>query len=412
MSSPVSASGPGRGEAGRAGDDVRSDLHAAVEVRGQGGIEIVLRSRVEPYYGESIRAQAAGILEGLGVVHGRAGIDDKGALPWTIQARIEAAARRAGAGAGRDVRPARTAALPPPTGKDRLRRSRLYLPGAEPKFMINAGLHEPDGIILDLEDSVHPDEKDASRLLVRNALRCVDFGASERMVRINQLPLGLEDLEAIIPELPDLVLVPKVETAEQIRAVDRAIGSILAGTGSDRPLWLMPIIESALGVENAFEIARASERVVALTIGLEDLTADLGVVKTREGAETLYARSRLIVAARACGRQAIDSVYGDVGDLEGLRAWAQRSRAMGFEGMGCVHPRQIRVIHEAFAPSHEEIEKALRIEGAFRDALEKGLGVVSLGSKMIDPPVVERARRLVERARRMGLVEDGQEPHR
>ncbi len=402
---------PRRGEAGRKGDDVRSDLHAAVEPRAGGGIEVVLKSRVEPYYGESIRALAGETLRGLGIEHARCELDDKGALPWTIAARIEAAARRAGAAvAGRDPRPARAAPLPPAAAKDRLRRSRLYLPGAEPKFMINAGLHEPDGVILDLEDSVHPDEKDASRLLVRNALRAVDFGACERMVRINQLPLGLEDLEAIVPESPDLILVPKVETAEQLRAVDRAIGAILAKGGPARPLWLMPILESALGIENAFEIARASDRTVALTIGLEDYTADLGVVKTREGAETLYARSRLVTAARAAGLQAIDSVYGDVGDLDGLRAWALRSRAMGFEGMGCVHPRQIRVIHEAFAPTGEEIQKALRIEGAFREAQEKGLGVVSLGSKMIDPPVVERARRLVERARRMGLVKDGQAP--
>jgi citrate lyase subunit beta/citryl-CoA lyase len=171
-----------------------------------------------------------------------------------------------------------------------------------------------------------------------------------------------------------------------------------------RPLWLMPILESALGIENAFAIATASPRVAALTIGLEDYTADLGVVKTREGAETQYARLRLVNAARAAGLQAIDSVYGDVADLEGLTAWAARARGLGFEGMGCVHPRQIQVIHAAFAPSAAEIDRALRVEAAFRDAQAKGLGVVSLGSKMIDPPVVERARKLVERARRMGLV--------
>jgi citrate lyase subunit beta/citryl-CoA lyase len=274
--------------------------------------------------------------------------------------------------------------------------------------MINGGLHEPDGIILDLEDSVHPREKDAGRNLVRNALRSVDFGACERQVRINQLPLGLEDLAVIVPEQPDLILIPKVETAEQVRAVDNEITSILSRLGSDRPIWLMPIIESALGVENAFALASASARTVALTIGLEDYTADLGVVKTRDGAETLYARSRLVNAARAGGLQAIDSVYGDIEDSAGLQTWALRSRAMGFEGMGCVHPRQIRVVNEAFTPSAEEIQRALRIEQAFNDAQAKGLGVVSLGSKMIDAPVVERARQLVERARRIGLVQEEQ----
>jgi citrate lyase subunit beta/citryl-CoA lyase len=394
----------GRGEAGRKGDDVRSDLHVAVEIADRGGIEIALKSRVGAYYGDSIREQVAATLRALGVEHARVDVDDQGALPFVIEARVEAAARRAGLGAERDARPQAVVAIPSPSAKDRLRRSRLYLPGNEPKFMVNAGLHRPDGIILDLEDSVHPGEKDAARLLVRNALRAIDFEGAERMVRINQLPAGIEDLAAVVPERPELILIPKVERAEQVLEVHRAVEEILSRTGSARSLWLMPILESAKGIERAFEIAKASDRIAALTIGLEDYTADLGVVKTREGSETLYARMRVANAAHAAGVQAIDSVYGDVGDLEGLSAWAVRSRAMGFEGMGCVHPRQIPPIHDAFAPAKAEIEKALRIEAAFREAQDRGLGVVSLGSKMIDPPVVERARRLVERARRMGLV--------
>jgi citrate lyase subunit beta/citryl-CoA lyase len=167
----------------------------------------------------------------------------------------------------------------------------------------------------------------------------------------------------------------------------------------------MPILESSLGIENALAIATASDRIVALTIGLEDYTADLGVVKTPGGAESLYARQRLVNAARAAGVQAIDSVFGDVGDIEGLRVWGQNSRAMGFEGMGCVHPVQIPVIHDAFAPSPAEIEKAQKIVAAYKSAQEKGLGVVSLGSKMIDPPVVERALKLMARAQLMGLTE-------
>lgn len=166
----------------------------------------------------------------------------------------------------------------------------------------------------------------------------------------------------------------------------------------------MPILESALGIENAFSIAKASPQIVALTIGLEDYTADLGVVKTLTGNESLYARQRVVNAARAAGVQAIDSVFGDVGDLEGLRAWALNSRALGFEGMGCVHPMQIPVIHEAFAPSAAEIERARKIVAAYDEAQEKGLGVVSLGSKMIDPPVVQRALKLMARAKAMGLV--------
>jgi len=166
----------------------------------------------------------------------------------------------------------------------------------------------------------------------------------------------------------------------------------------------MPILESALGIENAFSIAKASAQIVALTIGLEDYTTDLGVVKTLAGDESLFARQRVINAARAASVQAIDSVFGDVGDLEGLRTWALNSRALGFEGMGCVHPTQIPVIHEAFAPSAAEIERARKIVAAYDEAQEKGLGVVSLGSKMIDAPVVQRALKLMARAKAMGLV--------
>jgi citrate lyase subunit beta/citryl-CoA lyase len=269
--------------------------------------------------------------------------------------------------------------------------------------MVNAGLHAPDGVILDLEDSVHPDEKDAARLMVRNALRCVDFAGAERMVRINQLPMGLTDLEAVVPEAPELILIPKAEDADQVRQVAERIGVLSAQAGVPSPVWLMPILESGLGVENAFAIASAHETVVALTIGLEDYTADLGVVKTPEGAETQWARSRLVNAARAAGVHAIDSVYGDVGDEEGLLAWGMRARAMGFTGMGCVHPRQIRIIHQAFVPTPAELDKALRIVAAFEEAQARGLGVVSLGSKMIDRPVVLRARKLVEEARATGL---------
>lgn len=397
-----------KGEAGRRGADVRSDLYVALEIRDQGGIDLQLRSKVEPYYGDSIRAQVGTLLDRLGIANARVEIDDTGALPFTIDARVEAAALRAGAPHPKKISPGRLAPTGPASPRDRLRRSRLYLPGNEPKFMINAGLHGADGIILDLEDSVHPSEKDAARQLVRRALRSVDFGDAERMVRINPLPLGAEDLEAIVPEGPDLLLLPKVESPEVVRDIDGRVKEILRRSGSSRPLHLMPILETALGIESAFEIARAADSVVALTLGLEDYTADLGVVKTAEGEETLYARQRVVVAAKAAGLQAIDSVYGDVGDSEGLARWAARSRSMGFEGMGCVHPRQIEIIHRAYAPSSQEIEKALRIEAAFREAEAKGLGVVSLGSKMIDPPVVLRARRLVDRARAMGLVPENQ----
>ncbi len=392
-------------EAGRFAADTRSDCRVVFEPRTSGGIELELQSKVAAYYGDSIQQDARAVLKALGVEHARLMIEDAGALPYTIAARIEAAVRRAGL--AKDKRflphPSKTSQGGAPV-RDRMRRSRLYLPGSEPKYFVNAALHGPDAIILDLEDSVHPAEKDAARLLVRNALRAVEFGACERMVRINQLPLGLEDLDEIVPELPDLILIPKVEEARQVAEVDDRIAEVQARHDIDRPLWLMPILESALGIENAYAIATASPRNVALTIGLEDYTADLGVVKTREGSESVFARQRLVNAARAASLQAIDSVYGDVGDMDGLLAWGRNARAMGFEGMGCVHPLQIAVIHQAFAPSDQEIERALKIVAAYDDAKTRGIAVVSLGSKMIDPPVVNRAVKLVERAEHMGLV--------
>jgi citrate lyase subunit beta / citryl-CoA lyase len=390
-------------EVGHWGKDVRSDAHVAFEARDSGGIEISLESRVAPYYGKAILEQTRGVLEELGAKHARVTIHDEGALPFVIAARIEAAVRRTGLALGERSLPEQ---IPPPapSPKDRLRRSRLYLPGSEPKYFINAALHAPDAVILDLEDSVHRAEKDAARILVRNSLRAVNFGACERMVRINQLPLGLEDLAEVVSESPDLVLIPKVEIPQQVTEVDRMISEIKLRHGIIRPIWIMPILESALGIENAYPVAAASENVAALTIGLEDYTADLGVVKTTEGRESQYARSRVVNAARAAGVQAIDSVFGDVADMEGLRRWGERSRALGFEGMGCLHPGQIRVIHEAFAPTAAEVEKAQRMVAAFEEAQQKGLAVVSLGSKMIDPPVVQRALKLVDRAKAMGVI--------
>ena len=394
-----------RGVAGPAEDEVRSDARVVIEPTNLRGLEIHLESRVASMYGEAIRRHVMEALSEMGVDGARVEIRDGGALPFVLAARLETAAARAGLAVRRPRCPEIAAGPRPPSPRNRLRRSRLYLPGNQPKFFPNAGLHRPDAVILDLEDSVHPDQKDAARVMVRNALCALDFGDAERMVRINQLPVGLTDLEFIVPEQPDLILIPKTEDPDQVRQVDAAIRALPQPSDESRPIWLMPIIETALGVERAYEIAAASDRVVAVTIGLEDYTADLGVPKTIGGKETLFARSRLVNAARAAGVQAIDSVFGDVADEAALVAWATSSRALGFEGMGCIHPRQIRPIHAAFAPTEAEIERALKVVRAFQDAEVRGLSVVSLGTRMIDPPVVLRAQQLVERARRTGLLE-------
>ncbi len=271
-------------------------------------------------------------------------------------------------------------------------------------MMINAGLHSADGIILDLEDSVSPEKKDEARILVRNALRQINFNGAERMVRINQGERGMKDLEFVIPHNVNLILIPKCEDAETVRKIESRISEIKAKEKLTNPVYLMPIIETALGVEMAFEIARSAAGVVAIAVGLEDLTADLGVPRTREGKETFYARTRIINAARAASIQPIDSVFSDVDDMEALRQNVLSAKALGFEGMGCIHPRQIPVIRQGFAPGPEEIEKSKKIVLAFENARSKGLGVVALGSKMIDPPVVARAQKTIDLAVRLGLL--------
>ena len=390
-------------EAGRRGSDVRSDCWVQVTLTDSGGVDLKVTSKVESMYGDSIRSLTAEVLAALKVRHAKVELEDAGALPFVLMARIEAAVRRLGVDVGEGCIPEMIPEAEYATQRERFRRSRLYLPGNEPKFMLNAGLHKPDGLILDLEDSVSPLEKDAARIVVRNALRCVDFCGAERMVRINQGERGLEDIEFIATHNVHVVLIPKVEDPDQVVEVDKRIKAVQARHGVVMPVYLMPIVESALGALRAYEIAKASENVVALTIGLEDYTADICVPRTNEGRESFWARSQVVNAARAAGVQPIDTVFSDVSDMEGLRASVLEAKGLGFDGKGCIHPRQIPVIHEAFAPSAAELEKALRIVAAFEEAEAKGLGVVSLGSKMIDPPVVKRAQRVVKLAEALGM---------
>ncbi|MEP0765225.1 MAG: citrate lyase subunit gamma [Fimbriimonadia bacterium] len=389
----------GLGTAGRKGDRVRSDCWVSIELRDGGPLELDVTTRVEAMYGDSIRSFVRDVLAEMGVHHAKVSIEDYGALPYVIAARLEAAVKRADPLNTNTWLPEALPCTQYPTEKERFRRSRLYLPGGEPKFFTNAGLHGADGYILDLEDSVPPSEKDSARLVVRNALRQVDFGSAERMVRINQLPLGLEDIRAIAPHNVHVVLIPKCESAEQVREVDEAMRE----SGASET-YLMPIIESALGAFRAYEIASACRSVCSLAIGLEDYTADIGAERTPEGRESFWARSQVVNGARAAGVQPIDTVFSDVDDEEGLRASVREAKALGFEGKGCIHPRQIRPIHEEFAPSPESVEKAKRIVTAYEDAAAKGLGVVALGSKMIDPPVVKRALRTVKLAVECGLL--------
>jgi citrate lyase subunit beta/citryl-CoA lyase len=427
---------------GKRGESIRSDCYVEIQTKDSGGIKLEIKSKVQSMYGESIKEMILVMSEYFELTNVKIIFEDYGALPFVLAARFELAVKRLAHPPTPSLREGEFISSPEiksiklnkeyllpineknlySTKKDQIRRSRLYLPGNEPKFFVNAGLHSPDGIILDLEDSVAPSEKDATQLLVRNALRSVDFYGAERMVRINQLPKGLDDLKYIVPHNVNVILIPKCESAEQVKAVEKEVerlkrspslthspregafkSSPLRGESEGGP-YFMPIIESALGVIKAYEIASASKNICALAIGLEDYTADIGTQRTNEGRESIFARQLLVNAAKAAGVQAIDTVFSDVADMEALRESVVEAKSLGFEGKGCIHPRQIKVVHEAFAPSTDEIEKAKKIVLAFEDAEKKGLGVVSLGSKMIDPPVVKRAVKTIDLAINNGIL--------
>ncbi|MBS4036307.1 MAG: HpcH/HpaI aldolase/citrate lyase family protein [Ignavibacterium sp.] len=386
--------------AGKRGESVRSDCYFEIELKNAGGIKLDIKSKVESMYGESIKQMILDMSKFFGLKEAKILCEDYGALPFVLAARFELAIKRLFPQTKKEYLLPIIKQNLYPTKKDQLRRSRLYLPGNEPKFFVNAGLHSPDGIILDLEDSVAPTEKDAAQLLVRNALRSIDFYGAERMVRINQLPKGLDDLKFIVPHNVNVILIPKCESAEQVKAVEKEVEKLKKQHTVENPIYFMPIIESALGVIKAYEIASASKNICALAIGLEDYTADIGTQRTNDGRESIFARQMLVNAAKAAGIQAIDTVFSDVADMEALRQSVIEAKSLGFEGKGCIHPRQIKVVHEAFAPSTDEIEKAKKIVMAFEEAEKKGLGVVSLGSKMIDPPVVKRAQRILSLIKR------------
>jgi citrate lyase subunit beta/citryl-CoA lyase len=376
--------------AGPTGERVRSDLNVTYEP-GDNDLLIEVHSKVDYLYGDAIEEAVRRVAEIFAVRSGRLAVADAGALEWVILARAEACVRRAGFD-GPPVLPEPAPEADAPRCRDRLRRSRLYIPGNQPKLMISGGLYGADAIILDLEDSVPPAEKDAARILVRNALVALDWGSSERMVRINQGAVGEEDLAAIAAHNPHIVLLPKVEGPTQVGHVAEALRRL---TGEGAP-FLMPILESPIGIHRAFEIAAADPSVVALTLGLEDLSAELAAPRTAEGWESFHARQITVYAARAAGVQPIASVFSDISNEEGLASYVRRERGLGFDGVGCIHPRQIPVVHREMTPSEVEVERAVRIVRAAREAEKQGLGAVAVGSKMVDPPVVRQAERTVE----------------
>lgn len=287
-----------------------------------------------------------------------------------------------------------------------MRRSMLFLPGNTPNMIINGDSLGADCIILDLEDAVSPDEKDAARLLVSSAIKNLGFNGVEVTVRINSIDTNYwkADLDAIIPLKPDLIMPPKSSCADDIKIIDEYITKVESENGIEPgAVKLIPLIETALGVENAFNIATASSRVTALFLGGEDLTADLRCKRTKHGNEINYARTRLVCAARAAGIDVYDTPFTDVNDDEGIIADAEYAKSLGFSGKSAIAPRHVKAINEVFSPSLKDIQYAKDVFEAIRLGKEQGKGAVSLRGKMIDKPIVERARQTLEMATQLGL---------
>ena len=283
----------------------------------------------------------------------------------------------------------------------KLRRTMLFVPGNNPGMMSDAHIYGSDALMFDLEDSVTLREKDAARLLVYHALKTIHYGECERVVRVNPLstPFGKADIEAMVAAGAEVIRLPKTETAQDIldteAEIERAERKYGIPVGQTR---MMAAIEGALGVINAYPIASASPRLVAIALGAEDYCANLKTTRSPEGSELLFARGAIIVAARAAGIDCIDTVFSDVNNEEQLVKETLAIKQLGFDGKSVINPRQIKPVHRVFTPTHEEVVKAQRIIAASHDAEARGSGVVALDGKMIDRPVVLRAERTLELA--------------
>ena len=283
-------------------------------------------------------------------------------------------------------------------------RSLLFMPGNNEKILSKVEEVRADAVILDLEDGVPLDQKEKARRMVRERLETLDSNKLDKevLVRVNGpgTGLGSEDCQAIIDQNFDGIMFPKVDRPEQIQHLE----GILTGladrdfTCGDEDIYLILNVETARGIINVHELLRASSAVAGAALGGEDLTLDIGARRTREGDELQYSRSRLMMAAKAERQLALDAVFVNIEDTEGLKEEAKKMSDLGFDGKLAIHPDQLDPINEAFTPAEEEIARARRIVEAFEEAEEEGRSVASVDGEMIDPPVAARARKLLELA--------------
>lgn len=288
----------------------------------------------------------------------------------------------------------------------RLRRTMLFMPGNNPGMLQNAAILGADSVILDLEDAVSLTEKDSARILVREAIKNIDYSKVEVVVRVNPLDseFGIPDVEEISRVKPDALMIPKADE-EHIKSVHKMLDKIESEEGFEQNcIKLMPIIETAFGLENIYNIIKASNRITAVLLGGEDLTSDLGIKRTKEGEEIFYARSKVVSTCKALKVDAIDTPFTDTNDYEGLKRDTAKGKSLGMTGKAAINPRQIDTIHSVFAPSEEEIKHALKILRAMKEAKAQGKGVFAVDGKMVDAPIINRALNTVDLAKTLGMI--------
>lgn len=290
-----------------------------------------------------------------------------------------------------------------------LRRSMLFVPGNNPNMIQNAMVYGADSIILDLEDSVSAGEKDSARIFVRNAIEKLNFLGAEVVVRINTLAgaEGRMDLGEIVIAGLDAIVLPKASVKE-VKLLSNSLAEAEMEKGlAAGSIKILPLVETAQGIIDLVEIVRSSQRIAGVMLGGEDLTAELGVRRTTQGEEILYARSLLALSCRAAGVDAIDTPFTDIRDYDGLLKDTRKAKGLGLTGKAAIHPNQIESIHNALAPEEEEISYSKRVLAAMEEAEKEGLGVVALDNKMIDAPVVARAQKVIKMAELSGLLLQG-----
>lgn len=291
----------------------------------------------------------------------------------------------------------------------RLRRTMMFLPGSNAGMVKEAYIYGADSLMFDLEDAVAVTEKDSARLLVYNAIKTVDYGNTELVVRINALdsPFGRDDIEAVVRAGVHVIRLPKTETAQDVLDVEAVIEEVERKIGREvGSTKMMAAVESALGIVNAYEICKASKRLIGVAIGAEDYVTNMKTKRFPDGMELLGARTQLIIAARAAGIACFDTVYTDVDNEEGFRNEVKLIHQLGFDGKSVINPRQIAPVNEIYTPTEAEIKKSVNVVRAAKEAAERGLGVISLNGKMIDKPIIERAERVLELAKAAGVYKE------